>query len=286
MSEVLRNRYEFILFFDVENGNPNGDPDAGNMPRIDPQTGRGIITDVCLKRKVRNYVSIVHDYEFGHDIYVSEGAVLNRKHQLAYEAKGIPAKTDKTDEKERAKEYMCQRFYDVRAFGAVMDIGEYKCGQVCGPVQFCFAKSESTILQQEITITRMASANEKENATENRTMGRKYIVPYALYRAEGFISAKLAERTGFSEDDLTLFWEALQNMFDHDRSAARGKMTARKLIVFKHESALGNAPAMKLFEAIKVEEVNPDAPPRQYGDYRILINDQAIPQGVELIELI
>ena len=286
MSNVIRNRYEFVLYFDVINGNPNGDPDAGNMPRIDPQTGRGILTDVGLKRKVRNYVSLVHNNAFGHDIYVSEGAVLNNKQKEAYEAKGLKAKDDKKDEKLLAQQYMCERFFDVRTFGAVMDTGDYKCGQVRGPVQLAFATSEDPILQQEVTITRMASTTEKENATENRTMGRKYIVPYGLYRVEGFVSAKLAERTGFSEEDLKLLWEALAAMFDHDRSASRGKMTARKLFVFRHESALGNAPADRLFRAVKAQRVNTEKPPRSFDDYSIAVDKASIPPQVELLEVL
>lgn len=286
MSEIIKNRYEFVLFFDVENGNPNGDPDAGNMPRIDPQTGKGIISDVCMKRKVRNYVTAVYNNEFGHDIYVSEGAVLNNKQKEAYDKKGLEAKKDKKDDKMIAQKYMCERFYDIRTFGAVMDTGDYKCGQVCGPVQFCFSKSEDVILQQEVTITRMASTTEKEKDSENRTMGRKYIVPYALYRLEGFVSAKLAERTGFTEDDLKLLFDALVNMFDHDHSAARGKMAARKLFVFKHESALGNAPSDRMLAAITVSRSNTDAPPRAFGDYIINIAADKIPGQVQLQEVL
>lgn len=284
MSEVIKNRYEFVLLFDVENGNPNGDPDAGNMPRIDPQTGKGIISDVCMKRKVRNYVSAVYNNEYGHDIYVSEGAVLNNKQREAYEAKGLEAKKDKKDDKMAAQQYMCERFFDVRAFGAVMDTGDYKCGQVTGPVQFCFSKSEDVIFQQEVTITRMASTTEKEKDSENRTMGRKYIVPYALYRMEGFVSAKLAEKTGFAEDDLKLLLDALVNMFEHDHSAARGKMSARKLFVFKHESALGNVPSDKLFSTITVSRKNTDAPPRSFDDYTVTVITGKIPQQVQMTE--
>ena len=286
MSEIIKNRYEFVLFFDVKNGNPNGDPDAGNMPRIDPQTGNGIITDVCLKRKVRNYVSIVHSNKYGHDIYVSEGAVLNNKQKESYDALGFKAKEDKKDDKMQAQKYMCDRFFDVRTFGAVMDTGDYKCGQVRGPVQFAFSTSQDAIFQQEITITRMASTTEKENATENRTMGRKYIVPYGLYRLEGFISAKLAEKTGFTEDDLALLWQALANMFDHDRSAARGKMASRKLFVFKHQNALGNTPAEKLFSAISTQRLDSNKPPRAFEDYSITVNRAVIPAQVELLEVL
>lgn len=284
MSEVLKNRYEFILYFDVENGNPNGDPDAGNMPRLDPQTGYGIVSDVCLKRKVRNYVEYAYkDRDRNrYDIYVTEGAVLNNIQKEAYDHCGFKAKTDNKDDKSQAQAYMCKRFYDVRTFGAVMDVGDYKCGQVRGPVQFCFSKSQDSILQQEITITRMASTNEKENASENRTMGRKYIVPYALYRAEGFISAKFAEKTGFTYDDLNIFFEALKNMFDHDRSASHGKMASRKLFVFKHDSELGNAPASALFETINARKKDDKKPPRSYADYEIKVDENAIPAGVTL----
>jgi len=284
MTEQLKNRYEFILYFDVENGNPNGDPDAGNMPRIDPQTGLGLVTDVCLKRKVRNYIELTQNAAAGYDIFVSEGAVLNKKQQEAYEYHGITTK-DNREDKQVAQEYMCQRYYDIRTFGAVMDTGDHKCGQVRGPVQLCFAKSVDSILQQEVTITRMASTTEKETASENRTMGRKYIVPYGLYRVEGFISAKLAHKTGFSEDDLALFWQALQFMFDHDRSAARGKMTTRKLFIFKHESELGNAPADALFKLVESRCLHENMPPRSFSDYEITVNRNALPIGVELTEV-
>ncbi|MDP4097854.1 type I-C CRISPR-associated protein Cas7/Csd2 [Paenibacillus sp. P96] len=285
MSELLANRYEFVLYYDVENGNPNGDPDAGNMPRIDPQTGHGIVTDVSLKRKVRNYVQYAREGEEGFDIYVSEGAVLNNKQKEAYEATGLTTKDNK-DDKMTAQAYMCQRFFDVRTFGAVMDTGDFKCGQVRGPVQLCFSKSEDPILPQEVTITRMASTTEKENASENRTMGRKYIVPYALYRVEGFISAKFAQKTGFTEDDLNLFFEALKLMFDHDHSAARGKMSARKLFVFKHESELGNAPAAALFDLIEARLQDKSAPPRGFKQYEISVDKENVPVGVELIEML
>ncbi|MDR0813405.1 MAG: type I-C CRISPR-associated protein Cas7/Csd2 [Oscillospiraceae bacterium] len=290
MSEILNNRYEFVLYFDVENGNPNGDPDAGNMPRIDPQTGFGIVTDVCLKRKVRNFVELAREYadsERGShlDIYVTEGSVLNNQQKLAYDALEIPAKEDKKESKKSAQEWMCDRFFDVRTFGAVMDTGDYKCGQVRGPIQLCFAKSQDSILQQEVTITRMASTTEKETASENRTMGRKYVVPYALYRAEGFISANYAKKTGFTAEDLELFWQALKNMFEHDHSAARGKMSARKLYAFRHDSVLGNAPASLLFEKITATRVDETTPPRKYGDYDIQA-DKTMPDGVSLLELL
>ncbi|RAV06413.1 type I-C CRISPR-associated protein Cas7/Csd2 [Paenibacillus sp. YN15] len=285
MENMLKNRYDFILYYDVENGNPNGDPDAGNMPRIDPQTGYGIVSDVCLKRKVRNYALYAREGQEGFDIYVSEGAVLNNKQREAYEATGLKTKDNK-DDKLTAQAYMCQRFFDVRTFGAVMDTGDFKCGQVRGPVQLCFSKSADRIFQQEVTITRMASTTEKENATENRTMGRKYLVPYGLYRAEGFISPKFAQKTGFDENDLAFFFEALQNMFELDRSASRGKMSARKLIVFKHESELGNAPAAALFDLVEAKLINPGQPPRAYREYEITLDKASVPEGVEVLELL
>ncbi|MEK0315030.1 type I-C CRISPR-associated protein Cas7/Csd2 [Cohnella sp. 56] len=285
MSELLKNRYEFVLYFDVVNGNPNGDPDAGNMPRIDPQTGYGIVSDVCLKRKVRNYVQFARENDEGFDIYVSEGAVLNNKQREAYEVNDLKTKDNK-DDKLTAQAYMCRRFYDVRAFGAVMDTGDYKCGQVRGPIQLCFSKSEDVILQQEVTITRMASTTEKENASENRTMGRKYLVPYGLYRLEGFVSAKFAQKTGFTKDDLDLFFEALRLMFDQDRSASRGKMSARKLFVFKHDSELGNAPAATLFDLVEAKLIDPSQPARSFKHYEITADKGSAPDGVELIELL
>jgi CRISPR-associated protein Csd2 len=285
MSNTLNNRYEFVLYFDVENGNPNGDPDAGNMPRIDPQTGYGIITDVCLKRKVRNYVDIKKDRSEGYDIYVTESAVLNNKQVEAYEANNLKrSKEPDQKTKQTAQDYMCKRFFDIRTFGAVLDTGDAKCGQVRGPIQLCFSKSQDPIFQQEITITRMAVTKE-EDLKKKRTMGNKYIVPYALYRAEGFVSANFAKKTGFTEDDLALFWDALQNMFDHDHSAARGKMVSRKLFVFKHESELGNAPAVTLFDKIIATRLDDSKPPREYADYKITI-DHEMPTGVELLELL
>ncbi|TBL80096.1 type I-C CRISPR-associated protein Cas7/Csd2 [Paenibacillus thalictri] len=285
MSEVLKNRYEFVLYYDVENGNPNGDPDAGNMPRIDPQTGHGIVSDVCLKRKVRNFAQYAREGEDGFDIYVSEGAVLNNKQKEAYEAVGITTK-DNRDDKLTAQAYICKRFFDVRAFGAVMDTGDFKCGQVRGPIQLCFSKSVDPIFQQEVTITRMASTTEKEKASENRTMGRKYIIPYGLYRVEGFVSAKFAQKTGFTENDLSFFFEAVKLMFDHDRSASRGKMSARKLFVFKHNSELGSAPAATLFDLIDAKLRDESQPPRSYSQYEITVHKDAVPAGVELMEML
>ncbi|MBW2054024.1 MAG: type I-C CRISPR-associated protein Cas7/Csd2, partial [Deltaproteobacteria bacterium] len=257
MSEAIQNRYEFVYIFDVENGNPNGDPDAGNMPRIDPETSFGLITDVCLKRKIRNYVEIAKSEEKKFNIYVKEKAVLNQQHELAYTnnpdierpaAKKLPKKKEEADKITR---WMCDNFYDIRAFGAVMTT-EVSCGQVRGPVQLNFSRSIEPIAPLEVSITRMAVTNERDLEKE-RTMGNKHIVPYGLYRGEGYISAHLAEKTGFSQEDLELLWEALTNMFDHDHSAARGKMNARKLIVFKHASLLGNALAHKLFDLVRIE---------------------------------
>src|SRR3990172_9231702 len=261
MSETIKNRYEFVYLFDVENGNPNGDPDAGNMPRIDPETSYGLVTDVCLKRKIRNFVEILKGGQSPYEIYIREKAILNQTHEKAHKAVGVEDKGDTKkrkgsgDEVEKARDWMCKNFFDVRTFGAVMSLG-VNCGQVRGPVQLNFARSIDAIVPMEVSITRMAVATEKEaeqQSGDNRTMGRKHIVPYALYRAEGYVSAHLAAHTGFSEDDLKLLWEALNNMFDHDHSAARGKMNARRLIVFKHESMLGNAPAHKLFELVTVQ---------------------------------
>jgi CRISPR-associated protein Csd2 len=285
--DVVKKRYEFVLLFDVENGNPNGDPDAGNMPRIDAETGLGLLTDVCLKRKIRNYVDIAKSGTEGYDIYVREGAVLNTQHRKAYKAMELEPESKKLPkEAEQAKKltrFMCHHFFDIRAFGAVMST-EVNCGVVRGPVQINFARSIDPIVQQEVTITRMAVTSEKDAEKKDREMGRKYIVPYALYRVEGYISAFLADKTSFSEDDLELFWDALINMFDHDHSAARGKMSSRKLLVFEHETALGNAPAHKLFDLVEVSSKDPDRPTRSYNDYKVTIDHSALPVGVKLIE--
>lgn len=287
MTETIKNRYEFVLLFDVENGNPNGDPDAGNMPRIDAETGLGLVTDVCLKRKIRNYVDIAKNQAEGFDIYVREGAVLNAQHRKAYNALEIKPEAKKLPKNEQdaknVKDFMCKHFYDIRAFGAVMTT-EVNCGQVRGPVQINFARSIDPIVQQEVTITRMAVTSEKDAEKKDREMGRKHIVPYALYRVEGYVSAHLAEKSGFNNEDLELLWEALLNMFDHDRSAARGKMAARKLIIFEHETALGNAPAHKLFDLIEVTRKDLSRPPRSYKDYDVIINTAGLPEGVKLIE--
>jgi CRISPR-associated protein Csd2 len=294
MSE-LKNRYEFVYLFDVENGNPNGDPDAGNLPRVDPETSHGIVTDVCLKRKVRNYVEIAKKGESPFEIYIREKAILIHAHERAHKAIGAADTGEKKgrkgtgDEVGRARDWMCANFYDVRTFGAVMSLG-INCGQVRGPVQINFGQSIDPVVPREITITRMAVATEREAESQqgdNRTMGKKNIVPYGLYRAEGYISAHLANQTGFSEEDLELFWEALTNMFEHDHSAARGKMAARKLFVFKHGTALGNAPAHTLFDLIEVKgKSGNDAPPRGFADYQIVVHKDRQPANVELIEML
>jgi len=292
MSNAIKNRYEFVYLFDVENGNPNGDPDSGNMPRIDPETSYGIITDVCLKRKIRNFVDMVKKNQSPYEIYVREKAVLNQIHERAHQAIGAKASNDDKkrkgsgDEVEKARQWMCNNFFDVRTFGAVMSTGT-NCGQVRGPVQLNFARSMDPIVPLEVSITRMAVTTEKESESQsgdNRTMGRKHVVPYGLYRVEGYVSAFLAEQTGFSDDDLDLLWQALINMYDHDHSAARGKMNARKLVVFKHESALGNAPAHKLFDLVTVTRIGDTSKPaRMYADYKVEISKQS-PAGVIIEE--
>jgi CRISPR-associated protein Csd2 len=276
----LTNRHEFVLYFDVINGNPNGDPDAGNLPRIDPETGRGLVSDVCLKRKVRNYVELAKQGSQAHRIYVTEGAVLNEKHQEAYDT--LNMKAESKTPPASITDWLCAHYYDIRTFGAVMST-EINGGTVRGPVQICFSESVDPIVPQEISITRMAVTNKKD-LTKERTMGRKSIVPYALYRAEGFVSAPQAQKTGFSQEDLDLFWNALINMFDHDRSAARGRMAARKLYVFRHNSELGNAPAYKLFDLITAERTLLTEPPRAFTDYRIEAG--SAPEGVSLLTLL
>lgn len=281
---AIKNRYEFVILFDVENGNPNGDPDAGNMPRVDAETGHGIVTDVCLKRKIRNYIEMIKNDEAGSKIFVKE--ILNEKLENAYIAVDIAKKTKKKEEIIRAQEFMCKNYYDVRAFGAVMSTGDAPCGVVRGPIQMNFAKSIDPIAAQEITITRMAITNKKDADKGTTEMGKKNYVPYALYKCEGYISAKLAQdKTGFSEDDLNIFWESIINMFEHDHSAARGKMVVRKLIVFKHDSSLGNAPSHKLFERIDISKNNPEVPARNYKEYSISINRDDMPSGVSLNEM-
>lgn len=291
---AIAHRYEFVYLFDVTNGNPNGDPDAGNLPRLDPETNCGLVTDVSLKRKIRNYVTLDKDSAPGFAIYMQEKAVLNNQHKRAYEALEIKPEDKKLPKDEaKAREitaWMCANFFDVRTFGAVMTTG-INAGQVRGPVQLAFATSIEPVLPLEIAITRMAVTTEKEaeaQSGDNRTMGRKHILPYGLYRAHGFVSAKLAERTGFSDDDLQLLWNALINMFEHDRSAARGEMAARKLIVFEHESAMGNAPAHVLFDAVKIQrtEGTQDRPARSFADYRVNVDAEAMPKGVSVRELL
>jgi CRISPR-associated protein Csd2 len=289
MSVPIENRYEFVLLFDVENGNPNGDPDAGNLPRIDPETSLGLVTDVCLKRKIRNYVEVVKDGVNGYDIYVKEGCILNEQHKKAYDhydLKPEPKKLPKNDDDaKKVVEFMCRTFYDVRTFGAVMTT-EVNCGQVRGPVQLGFARSIDPIVPQEVTITRVAITSTKDADKKEHEMGRKHIVPYALYRADGYVSACLAKKTGFSNDDLELLWEALENMFDHDHSASRGKMTSRRLVVFRHESKLGNAPAHRLFETVTVARRDQAQPPRSYTDYEVFVDRDRVPNGVTVVEKI
>lgn len=284
--EPIKNRYEFTVIFDVENGNPNGDPDAGNMPRIDPETSAGLVTDVCLKRKIRNFVEIFKEDEPYYNILVKPDKALNTKFTEAYEAIG-----EKTGQKGKnpeavraARDYICQNYFDVRTFGAVMSTGNDPCGIVRGPVQISFAKSVDPIFTQDITITRQARTTEDKRDTGETEMGRKSIVPYGLYRADGYVSAMLAQKlTKFSEEDLELLWDAIINMFEHDRSAARGKMCVRKLYVFKHDSLLGNAPANVLFDKIVISKKDGVEVPRSFNDYEITV-DKNMPEGVELQE--
>lgn len=285
ITNAIKNRYEFVMLFDVENGNPNGDPDAGNMPRTDPETSYGIVTDVCIKRKIRDFVELAKDGETGCNILIKSDCALNTKFTKAYEelnlAKGQKGK-NKNDVKQ-AQEYMCANYYDVRAFGAVMSTGDDQCGTVRGPVQIGFARSIDPVFVQDITITRQAKTTEdRQNQGGSTEMGKKSFVPYGLYRAEGYVSALLAQKvTGFSEDDLELLWQAIINMFEHDRSAARGKMCLRRLYIFKHESALGNAPAHVLFDKIKVEKKPDVVAPRSFDDYTVTV-DTELPSGVSL----
>lgn len=290
MSEVIKNRYEFAIIFDVENGNPNGDPDAGNMPRVDPETGYGIVTDVCLKRKIRNYVDVVKENEPGYGIYIKSGVPLNNSDKKAFEYLGTneteikKLKKDNPEIDTKIRDYMCQNFFDIRTFGAVMVTfvkASLNCGQVRGPVQLGFARSVDPIFPQEITITRCAITKEDDAEKNTNTMGNKFIVPYGLYVAEGYVSANLARKvTGFSEDDLELLWNAIINMFEYDHAAARGKMAVRKLVIFKHDSELGNTPAYKLFDAIKIKRREDVKVARCYDDYEITIAESEIPQGV------
>ncbi len=285
--KAIEYRYDFIFMFDVQDGNPNGDPDAGNLPRVDAETGIGLVTDVCLKRKVRNYVQLVKGGEKGYDIFIKEKAVLNTSIDKAHEEEAVKNAKKPADKTEAARQYMCENFYDVRAFGAVMSTGK-NAGQVRGPIQMTFSRSLDSINSTEHSITRVAVATEAEaekQGGDNHTMGRKSTVPYGLYLCHGFVSANFAKATGFSDDDLQLFWQALEGMFDQDHSAARGMMAARKLIVFKHSTALGNAPAHKLFDLVKVERNTTDVP-RQFADYTVTIDREGVPEGVELKELI
>lgn len=286
----INNRYDFIYIFDVQDGNPNGDPDAGNLPRMDAETGEGLVSDVCLKRKIRNYVQVVKGCAEGYDIFIKEKAVLNNAIEKAHEDERVKNAKD-TDKTDAARDVMCSRYFDVRTFGAVMSTGEKtkNAGQVRGPIQLTFGRSVSPIISQEHSITRMAVASTKESENQaggNRTIGRKSTVPYGLYVARGFVSANLAQQTGFSEEDLELVWAALSNMFDCDRSAARGLMSARRLIVFKHNSVLGNAPANKLFDLVSIEQIDKEKASRSFADYRISIDRDNCPANVEIIEII
>lgn len=294
MSEIIKNRYEFSVLFEVENGNPNGDPDAGNMPRIDAETGYGIVTDVCIKRKIRNYVETVKDGIKGYRIYIKEKAPLNLSDKEAYEYVGVDEKDAQKNKgiiDEKIRDYMCSNFYDIRTFGAVMTTfvkARLNCGQVRGPVQLGFARSIDPIVQQEVTITRVAITTEKDAKNKETEMGRKHIIPYALYRVDGYVSANLARKTtGFTEEDLQLLWDAIINMFEYDHSAARGKMSVRELIVFKHESELGNCPAYKLFESITVKKKEgAEGPARAFSDYEVIIDEAVIPEGVSVKRMI
>lgn len=297
MSEPIKNRYDFVVYFDVENGNPNGDPDAGNMPRIDAESGYGIVTDVCLKRKIRNYVETVKEDAPGFGIYIKDGVPLNTSDNRALEALGVDAKDIKKLKKDdptldgKIRDYMCSTFFDIRTFGAVMTTfvkGALNCGQVRGPVQLTFARSVDPIIPQEITITRVAITTEADAEKKGTEMGRKYVVPYALYRGEGYVSANLARKsTGFSEEDLALLWDAIINMFEHDHSAARGKMAVRALVVFKHDSELGNAPSYKLFDAVTTQKKEGVEAPRSIDDYEsVTVDESSIPEGVTVLRMV
>ena len=290
MSEPIKNRYEFVILFDVENGNPNGDPDAGNMPRLDPESGYGLVTDVCLKRKIRNFVETVKEDAPGYRIYIKDGVPLNRSDAEALAHWDVDEKTIKEAKKkdehldEKIRDFMCQQFFDIRTFGAVMTTfvkNNLNCGQVRGPVQLGFARSIDPIIPQEVTITRVAITTEADAERKDTEMGRKYIVPYALYRCEGYVSANLARKTtGFSQEDLELLWQAILNVVEHDRSAARGKMAVRELIVFKHDSELGSAPAHKLFDLVKVQKKEGVDTPHGYSDYTVAVDESRLPDGV------
>lgn len=303
MSEVIKNRYEFVVLFDVENGNPNGDPDAGNMPRVDPESGLGLVTDVCLKRKIRNYIETLKEEDDGYKIYIKDDVPLNRSDREACKSLGIEETDDKkvteslkklkksdADADVKIRDYMCRNFYDIRTFGAVMTTfvkAALNCGQVRGPVQIGFARSVDPIVSQEVTITRVAITTEKDAESKSTEMGRKSIVPYGLYRAEGYVSANLARKvTGFSEEDLDLLWEAIINMFEHDHSAARGNMAVRELIVFKHSKELGDCPAYKLFDSVEVRRKEDVEYPRSYQDYIVEVHEENIPDSVEMKRMI
>lgn len=283
----MDNTYNFVMLYDVENGNPNGDPDAGNSPRVDPETGYGFITDVCTKRKVRNYVELTKEGTAGYNILIKADRYLNAKFTEAYEKEQLQLKQKGKNQSdvEKARNYMCRNYFDVRAFGAVMSTGDDPCGIVRGPVQINFAKSLSSIFIQEVTITRQARTTEERTATGNTEMGRKNVIPYALYRQEGYISAPLAKKTGFSDEDVELLWTALINQFENDHSAARGKMCMRKLYVFRHENPLGNCPSHILFDKISVSQNNPSDPPRSFKDYSVLVDEQ-LPSGVTMFSKI
>lgn len=287
MSESIKNRHEFVLLFDVKNGNPNGDPDAGNLPRIDPETGHGIVTDVCLKRKIRNYVELIKQGDAPFKIYVQEKAILTERRLPAYEA--VADEKDKSKKIGRARKWMCKNFFDVRTFGAVMSAKDNNCGQVRGPVQLSFSQSIDPIVSLEATITRMAVETKREadaQSGDNRTMGRKTYIPYGLYRTHGFVSAPLAQQTGFSNIDLELLWDSLKSMFDHDHSAARGEMATQKLFAFRHDNQLGNAPAHKLFDLVSVKKKERAKPARAFSAYDVFVDKDAVPEGVKLLELL
>ena len=288
MAEAIKNRYDFVILFDVENGNPNGDPDAGNMPRVDQETGHGLVTDVCLKRKIRNYVEAMQEGKPGYRIYIKENVPLAQSDQEACDHLGIKdikkVKASDPAIDGKIRDFMCSNFFDIRTFGAVMTTfvqGALNCGQVRGPVQLGFARSIDPILPQEITITRTAITTIKDSQKKAIAMGHKFIVPYALYKVEGYVSANLARKTtGFSEEDLALLWQAILRMFELDRSAARGNMATRELIVFRHESELGNAPSYKLFERIHVKKKATEEPARSYQDYEVTVDEADLPEGV------
>ena len=283
----MNHRYDFVFLFDVTDGNPNGDPDAGNLPRVDPETGHGLVTDVCLKRKIRNFVATVKDETPPYEIYVKERAVLNIQHSRAYEALKLDATKAKRAEVDQCRDWMCQNFYDVRTFGAVMST-KVNCGQVRGPVQMAFSRSIDPIVSLEHSITRCAVATEKEAEKQdgdNRTMGRKFTVPYGMYRCHGFINPFFARQTGFGEDDLQLFWKSLQNMFELDRSASRGQMTPQALVVFQHDEALGNAPAHQLQKRVSVVRRDPVTPARSSDDYAIQIDESDLPKGIAILKV-